>query len=278
MGKIVCIANQKGGVGKTTTCVNLGAALALLGKKILVVDFDPQGNASSGLGIGLDARDINIYHVIIDEEPIETVIRDTEIKKLRCIPSDRNLIGADVELLDMPDRSERLANVLNTLRDDYDYILIDCPPSLGQLTINAFVAADTVLVTLQSEYYALEGLSELMNTIELIKERLNERLDIEGFLVTMYDSRTNLANQVDSEIRKYAPDLTYKTRIPRNVRLSEAPSHGQPIFLYDARSTGAQAYLALGREVLKREKQRHKETQNALKKDDPDFSAERQVG
>ena len=278
MGKIVCIANQKGGVGKTTTCVNLGAALALLGKKILVVDFDPQGNASSGLGIGLDARDINIYHVIIDEEPIETVIRDTEIKKLRCIPSDRNLIGADVELLDMPDRSERLANVLNTLRDDYDYILIDCPPSLGQLTINAFVAADTVLVTLQSEYYALEGLSELMNTIELIKERLNERLDIEGFLVTMYDSRTNLANQVDSEIRKYAPDLTYKTRIPRNVRLSEAPSHGQPIFLYDARSTGAQAYLALGREVLKREKQRHKETQNALKKDDPDFSAELQVG
>ena len=278
MGKIVCIANQKGGVGKTTTCVNLGAALALLGKNILVVDFDPQGNASSGLGIGLDARDINIYHVIIDEEPIETVIRDTEIKKLRCIPSDRNLIGADVELLDMPDRSERLANALNTLREDYDYILIDCPPSLGQLTINAFVAADTVLVTLQSEYYALEGLSELMNTIELIKERLNERLDIEGFLVTMYDSRTNLANQVDSEIRKYAPDLTYKTRIPRNVRLSEAPSHGQPIFLYDARSTGAQAYLALGREVLKREKQRHKETQNALKKDDPDFSAERQVG
>ena len=263
MGKIVCIANQKGGVGKTTTCVNLGAALALLGKKTLVVDFDPQGNASSGLGIGLDARDVNIYHVIIDEESILDVICDTEVKKLKCIPSDRNLIGAELELLDMPDRSERLANVLETVRRDFDYILIDCPPSLGQLTINAFVAADTVLVTLQSEYYALEGLSELINTIELIKERLNERLDIEGFLVTMYDSRTNLANQVDSEIRKYAPQLTYKTRIPRNVRLSEAPSHGKPIFLYDTRSTGAQAYLALGREFLKREKHKLKMVQEA---------------
>ena len=252
MGKVVCVANQKGGVGKTTTCVNLGAALALLGKRILLVDFDPQGNASSGLGIEAKNRETNVYHVIIEDQPISAVLQPTSIEKLKCVPSDRNLIGAEVELINLPDRSRRLKNALATVSDEYDFVLIDCPPSLGQLTINAFVAADAVLVTIQSEYYALEGLSELMRTIELIQDQLNPSLGIEGILVTMFDRRNNLSHQVDAEMRKYFPKLTYATRIPRNVRLSEAPSFGLPIFQYDVRSAGAEAYLELGREVLKK--------------------------
>ena len=254
MSKIVCVANQKGGVGKTTTCVNLCAALAMLGKKILLVDFDPQGNAGSGLGIDAENRETNIYHAIIGQVDVAAVTHETSIKKLKCIPSNRELIGAEVELLSMEDRTERLKNVLDPLRDQFDYIFIDCPPSLGQLTVNAFVAADSILVALQAEYYALEGLSELINTIELVKEELNEELAIEGFLVTMYDQRTNLSSQVDQEIRKHFPELTFETRIPRNVRLSEAPSYGKSVFQYDTRCSGAQAYLNLGREFLKRNK------------------------
>lgn len=258
MGKIVCVANQKGGVGKTTTVVNLGAALAMLGKKILVVDFDPQGNASSGLGIEADARRTNIYQVVVDDVPIDSVILDTAVKTLKIAPSDRNLIGAEVELLNLEDRTERLKAVLDPVRDRFDFVLIDSPPSLGQLTINALVAADSVLVTLQSEYYALEGLSELINTINLVRRELNGSLRIEGILVTMFDKRNNLSHQVDQELRKYFPELAYTTRIPRNVRLSEAPSYGMPVFLYDIRSSGAEAYLALGREFLKRSSRRER--------------------
>jgi len=226
----------------------------MLGKKVLVVDFDPQGNASSGLGIENEDRETNIYHVIIGQLDVWEVVHHTSIKKLKCIPSNRELIGAEVELLNMDDRTERLKKVLDSLKDDFDYIFVDCPPSLGQLTINAFVASHGILVALQSEYYALEGLSELMNTIELVKNELNQELVIEGFLVTMYDKRTNLSTQVDAEIRKHFPKLAFETRIPRNVRLSEAPSFGQSVFQYDPRCKGALAYLELGREFLKRNK------------------------
>jgi chromosome partitioning protein len=254
MGKTVCIVNQKGGVGKTTTAVNLAAALALQGKRVLLVDFDPQGNASSGLGIDSDDRTENIYHVVIGERSIGSILRETTVKKLKCAPSNRDLIGAEVELIDMADRTSRLKQSLDPVKDEFDFILIDCPPSLGQLTINALVAADEVLVPVQSEYYAMEGLSELVGTIETIRETLNPELSISGIVVTMFDKRNNLSHQVETEIRRYFPDQTFKTRIPRNVRLSEAPSFGQPIFQYDIRSTGAEAYLALGREFLRRDK------------------------
>lgn len=255
MGKVVCIANQKGGVGKTTTTVNLSAALAMLGRKVLLVDFDPQGNASSGVGIGRESREENIYHVIIGGMSMESVIQKTAVNKLDCIPTSRDLIGAEVELVNAPDRTVRLKNAIEQIRDLYDYIFIDCPPSLGQLTINALVASETVLIPLQSEYYALEGLSELVNTIELVQKELISTLRIEGILITMFDTRNNLSHQVEAEIRKFFPNETYKTRIPRNVRLSEAPSFGKPVFQYDIRSAGAEAYLALGREFLKRNAQ-----------------------
>jgi chromosome partitioning protein len=252
MAKIICIANQKGGVGKTTTTINLAAALSLLGKRTLIVDFDPQGNASSGLGIDVEDRETNIYHVVIGQASIESVIQNTEVKKLRILPSNRDLIGAEVELLEMDDRTTRLKDVIETVRDQFDYIFIDCPPSLGQLTINALVSADSVLVALQSEYYALEGLSELLNTIELVRKELNPDLDLEGIVLTMFDGRNNLSRQVDEEIREHFGQMAFETRIPRNVRLSEAPSFGQPVMLYDVRCAGSLAYLALGREFLKR--------------------------
>ncbi|MBO5005161.1 MAG: ParA family protein [Clostridia bacterium] len=250
MGKIISVANQKGGVGKTTTSVSLSAILAKKGKKILMIDMDPQGNGTSGLGIDKNVK-FSVYDVIIDEVEIENTIQKTEIENLDVCPSNINLAGAEVELVDMEEREKRLKDKLDKIKDKYDYIIIDCPPSLGLVTLNAFTASDSVLIPVQCEYYALEGLGQLINTINLVKKHLNKSLYIEGALLTMYDARTNLSNQVVKEVKRYFEDKVYKVVIPRNIKLSEAPSYGMPITLYDKRSKGAKCYEKLAKEFLK---------------------------
>ena len=249
MGKIIAIANQKGGVGKTTTSGNLGACLAFIGKKVLIVDIDPQGNATSGAGI--DKGEVNecIYDVLVDDLAIEKVIKDTAVENLYVVPATIQLAGAEIELVPTISREVRLKRAMDQIKDDFDYILIDCPPSLGLLTINALTASDSVLIPVQCEYYALEGLSQLLNTVRLVQKHLNHHLMIEGVLLTMLDARTNLGIQVIQEVKKYFQNKVYQTIIPRNIRLSEAPSHGEPIIIYDPKSRGAEVYLDLAKEV-----------------------------
>lgn len=250
MAKVICIANQKGGVGKTTTTVNLSAALTQMGRRVLLIDMDPQGNASSGLGIKrYDTQDANIYHVLIGEKTIHETMAATQEGQLRVCTANPDLVGAEIELVDMPQREYRLKSALESVQDDFDYILIDCPPSLGLLTLNALTAADSFLVPLQCEYYALEGLSQLLNTAGLIKKSFNPQLHIEGIVLTMFDTRNNLSHQVVSEIRSHFAEKVFGAIIPRNVRLSEAPSHGQSIFKYDGKSIGAVKYLEFAKEL-----------------------------
>ncbi len=248
--KIVAIANQKGGVGKTTTAINLAAAVAVAEKDVLLVDIDPQANATTGLGIEKDAEQKNLYHVLLGEVSIDSVLRKTELSHLLVAPSDNNLFGAEVELVSVPERERRLRAALQPLRARFDYIFIDCPPSLGLLTINALTAADRVIVPLQCEYYALEGLTSLLNTVRMIKDSLNPELAVDGILLTMFDRRNAIAHRVSEEVRQYFTDQVFETVIPRNVRLSEAPSFGKPIMLYDIKSTGSESYMALAREIL----------------------------
>jgi chromosome partitioning protein len=253
MARVICIANQKGGVGKTTTSVNLSAALASRGRRVLLVDLDPQGNASSGLGLKkYEYQDSNIYHVLIGEAPIKETIRTSNIANLQVLPANPDLVGAEIELVDTPRREFKLKEAIQLIRDEYDYVLIDCPPSLGLLTLNALTAADTFVVPLQCEYYALEGLSQLLNTAGLIKKNINPNLRIEGIVLTMFDTRNNLSHQVVAEIQTHFGDKVFKSVIPRNVRLSEAPSHGQPIMTYDAKSIGSQKYFELAEELDKK--------------------------
>jgi len=257
LGKIIAIANQKGGVGKTTTSVNLSALLAKKGKKVLLLDADPQGNATSGLGLEKDVEK-SLYDVLINEEPVENTLQDTIEKNLKICPSNMSLAGAEVELVSQMSREHRLKEQLEDVKDKFDYIFIDCPPSLGLITLNSFTAADSVLIPVQCEYYALEGLGQLINTINLVKKHLNKTLEIEGAILTMYDIRTNLSNQVVKEVKKYFDDKVYKTVIPRNVRLSEAPSFGMPITTYDPKSKGAKCYDKLAKEFLKMQEGKEK--------------------
>lgn len=250
MGKIIAIANQKGGVGKTTTAVNLAAWLAIMGKKVMLVDNDPQANATSGLGLDKNALKDSIYNVLIENKPAEEVWQQTAIENLMVMPASVQLAGAEIEMVGIQEREMLLKNVLKTLKDRFDYILIDCPPSLGLLTINGLTAADSLLIPIQCEYYALEGLGQLLNTVQLVKKRLNPALEIEGVILTMFDGRTNMSIQVADEVKKYFKDKVYKAIVPRNVRLSEAPSHGKPVMLYDKRSRGAEIYQELASEIL----------------------------
>ena len=254
MSRIIAIANQKGGVGKTTSAINLAASLAVLEKSTLLVDIDPQANASSGLGFDKSSVEAGMYDVLIEGADISTVILKTQLDRLHLAPSQIDLAGAEVELVGREGRENMLAPALQSVAGQYDYILIDCPPSLGLLTVNALTAAHSVFIPIQAEYYALEGLGQLINTIELVKGGLNPQLEIEGILLTMFDARLNLANQVAAELHAHFPSKVYKTVINRSVRLAEAPSHGKPIILYDVNSNGAQSYLALAREVASRHK------------------------
>ncbi|HGF7881076.1 TPA: ParA family protein [Enterococcus faecium] len=253
MAQIISVANQKGGIGKTTTTVNLGACLASLGKKVLLVDMDAQGNATSGVGIRKPDVTRDIYDVLVNELPIDEATLITEHENLSIVPATLQLAGAEIELTSMMARESRLKGSLAEVSSQYDYILIDCPPSLGHLTINSFTASDSILIPVQCEYYALEGLSQLLNTVRLVQKHFNPELEIEGVLLTMYDARTNLGNEVVEEVRKYFREKVYETIIPRNIRLSEAPSHGKPIIDYDPRSRGAEVYQALAKEVVSRE-------------------------
>jgi len=250
MGKVICIANQKGGVGKTTTAVNLSASLAVAEKKTLLIDIDPQGNATSGLGIPREDASQNIYHALIDQVPLQSLIHSTELSFLEIVPSNIDLIGAEIELVPLPERELRLKTAIKEVREIFDFLIIDCPPSLGLITVNSLTASDSVLIPLQCEYYPMEGLSQLLKTIDLIKNNLNRELVIEGILLTMFDRRNNISHQVNEEVRKHFGKLVFQTVIPRNVRLSECPSFGKPIILYDADSRGAESYLELAREIL----------------------------
>ena len=250
MGKIIAVANQKGGVGKTTTSVNLSASLATIGKKVLLVDIDPQGNSTSGLGVNKADVEYCIYDVLINDISPKEAVYHTDVEHLDLIPATIQLAGAEIELVPTISREVRLKRALHIVKDQYDYIIIDCPPSLGILTINSLTAADSVIIPIQCEYYALEGLSQLLNTIRLVQKHLNTELAIEGVLLTMFDARTNLGIQVVEEVKKYFQDKVYQTIIPRNVRLSEAPSHGKSIISYDPKSRGAEMYLDLAKEVV----------------------------
>ena len=250
MGKVISVANQKGGVGKTTTAINLSTVLAKKNKRTLLIDTDPQGNATSGVGAKKELEK-SIYNVLIEDMEMEEAIVKTDVKNLSLCPSNINLAGAEVELVSMMSREMRLKEKLDEIKDNYDYIIIDCPPSLGLITLNAFTASDSVLIPVQCEYYALEGLGQLLNTIKLVKKHLNKDLEIEGALLTMFDTRTNLSKQVVDEVKGYFGDKVYKTVIPRNVKLSEAPSYGMPITIYDSHSKGAKCYDKLGRELIK---------------------------
>ena len=250
MGRIIAVANQKGGVGKTTTAITLSSCLAAKGQKVLAIDMDPQGNMSSGLGIDKDNVDYTVYDLLIGEATIEQVLHKEAIENLDVIPANIDLSGAEIELLETENKEYILRDEVLKIRSNYDYVIIDCPPSLSMLTINSMTTADTVLVPIQCEYYALEGLSQLIKTIELVKERLNENLEMEGVVFTMYDARTNLSLQVVENVKDNLDQTIYKTIIPRNIRLAEAPSHGLPINLYDPRSTGAESYMLLADEVI----------------------------
>lgn len=250
MGKAIAIFNQKGGVGKTTTNVNLSASLAKLGKKVLVIDNDPQGNSTSGLGLTKDTLEFNLYDALIDDIEVHKCITPTPFERLDIIPSNVQLAGAEIEMIEIENREQRLKRIINTVRDDYDYIFVDCPPSLGLLTINSLVAVDGVIIPIQCEYYALEGVSQLMNTYQLIKRGLNPELEIEGVLLSMFDGRTNLSIQVVEEVKKYFKSKVYGTIIPKNVRLAEAPSFGVPVIEYDEKSKGAIAYMDLAAEII----------------------------
>jgi chromosome partitioning protein len=253
MSRVIAIANQKGGVGKTTTAINLGACLAVAEHRTLIIDMDPQGNATSGLGLKRTDIENSIYNVLIDGVPMATTVQgELHFRYLALVPSSRDLVGAEVELVDRPERERVLGRMLDEVRGDYDFILIDCPPSLGLLTLNTLTAADSVLIPIQCEFYALEGLSQLLNTVRLVQRNLNPRLQIEGVLLTMYDQRLNLSRQVAEEAQEYFGGHVFSTTIPRNVRLAEAPSFGKPIVLYDVISAGAQGYLALAKELIDR--------------------------
>ncbi len=253
MGRIIAIANQKGGVGKTTTAINLSACLAEAGKKILTIDLDPQGNTTSGLGVEKEGLENTVYELMIGECTIRESIVKTEIEGLYLIPSNVNLAGAEIELLEISEKEYILKNEVDYIQDDFDFIIIDCPPSLNMLTINSMTTANTVLVPIQCEYYALEGLSQLIHTISLVQKRLNPNLHMEGIVFTMYDARTNLSLQVVENVKNNLNTTIYKTIIPRNIRLAEAPSHGLPINLYDSKSAGAESYRLLAKEVIERE-------------------------
>ena len=254
MGKIIAMANQKGGVGKTTTTINLAASLATLEKKVLVVDADPQANASSGLGVDIKQAECTIYECIIDRADVREAIHDTEIDTLKVISSHINLVGAEIEMLNLKNRERILKEVLSPLKSEFDYILIDCSPSLGLITVNALTAADSVIIPVQCEYFALEGISKLLNTIKIIKSKLNPVLEIEGFLLTMYDSRLRLANQIYEEVKRPFQNLVFNTVIQRNVKLSEASSYGKPVLLYDADSKGSLNYMQLAQELMDKNK------------------------
>lgn len=253
MGKIICVANQKGGVGKTTTAVNLAASLAFSGCRVLLIDCDPQGNATGGLGIDKQKLEKTLYDLLINRTPVDEALLDTDIQGLFLIPANIDLIGAEIELVEMVSRETALANLINPIKDQFDYVFLDCPPSLGLLTVNSLTAADAVLIPLQCEYYALEGLSQLVRSIRLIKNSFNPKLVVGGLVLTMFDGRNNLSHQVVKEVQKHFSKNVFTTIIPRNVRLSEAPSYGKPVLLYDKYSKGTQSYLALAREFLARE-------------------------
>ncbi len=253
MGDVIACANQKGGVGKTTTVINLATYLALDGRRVLVIDLDPQGNATSGLGYDRAAAGGSIYPALVERAAASALVRDTQVERLWLIPSGRDLAGAEVELVGLPQRERRLHEALVGLRADYDFVLLDCPPAVGLLTVNALTAADGVLVPIQCEYYALEGLSQLLSTIDLVRDNLNPRLRLAGVLLTMYDARTTLSADVAAEVRRHLGGMVFQTVVPRSVRLAEAPSYGRPIARYSPESRGAQAYLALAREVIERQ-------------------------
>ncbi|MBR4120030.1 MAG: ParA family protein [Bacteroidales bacterium] len=253
MGKIIAIANQKGGVGKTTTSINLATSLAALDKRVLMIDADPQANATSGVGINAKECEISTYECLIGTQDASDAILESCVRNMHVIPSRIDLVGAELELLNMENRERMLEKQLTEVKDDYDYILIDCSPSLGLITVNSLTAADSVIIPVQAEYFALEGISKLLNTIKIIKSKLNPQLEVEGFLLTMYDSRLRLANQIFDELKQHFGDMVFKTAIQRNIRLSEAPSHGLPVLLYDPDSRGALNYMQLAKEIIDKE-------------------------
>lgn len=263
MGKVIAITNQKGGVGKTTTAINLGASLAANDLRVLLIDSDPQGNSTSGLGLEKNPETLTIYNALFGEVPLDQTIVKTECDGLDLVPADKNLVGANIDLVDLPDREFKLRQAIEPMRDRYRYILIDCPPALDLLTLNALVAADSVLIPIQCEFFALEGISQLMDTIDKVRESFAHPLKIEGILLTMYDDRTNLTKQVSEDLREFFSDEVLETVIPRSIRLAEAPSYGKPILMYDPRSRGAESYIKLAKEILENEHRSRQTTQSA---------------